>query len=210
MIEKRTKDMIHEALKSGGSITQDKGHDQKIIMALMILKCSLRNVCLVHMYLVVSRIKIKFSKELGTTQFIEEVINERNGKFFFDGEFVEGVEVKTHIPRALFLRYHYQRRIVGARTRTDKTHGEQFLNNFLNFIFWGKGMTIGMKIWRTNVGDKGNGMIMNTMGRRKSLWSGKKKLMFGEYGLEVLWHRGCLSGVNGMELHNNARITFFE
>ena len=28
MTEKRTKDMIHEALESGGRITQAKGHDQ--------------------------------------------------------------------------------------------------------------------------------------------------------------------------------------
>ena len=34
--------------------------------------------------------------------------------------------------------------------------------------------------------------------------------MFGEDGLEVWRHRGCLSGVNGMELCNNVAITFFE
>ena len=54
-MEKRTEDMIHEALKSGGSITQAKGKDQKIIVALMSSKCSLRNVFLVHMYLVVAK-----------------------------------------------------------------------------------------------------------------------------------------------------------
>jgi len=30
--------------------------------------------------------------------------------------------------------------------------------------------------------------------------SGKNNLMFGEDGLEVKRHRGCLSGMNGMEL----------
>jgi hypothetical protein len=200
MMEKRMEDMIHEALESGGSITQAKGHDQKLIVALMSLKCSLRNVCLIHTYLVVARTKIKFSKELGTTQFIQEVINDRNGKFFFDGEFVEGTKVRTHVPRALFLKDHDHRRRVGARTRMDNTCGEKFLNNFLNFIFLGKGMTIGTNIGRKVVRDKGNGMIMNTTGRRKSLGSGKNNLMFGEDGLEVLRHRGCLSGMNGMEL----------
>jgi hypothetical protein len=33
--------------------------------------------------------KIKFGEELGTTQFIQEVINDRNGKNVFDGEFIE-------------------------------------------------------------------------------------------------------------------------
>jgi hypothetical protein len=59
--------MIHEALESGGRITQDKGNDQELIVALMSSKCGLRNVFLIHTYLVVARTKIKFSKELGNT-----------------------------------------------------------------------------------------------------------------------------------------------
>jgi hypothetical protein len=90
MMEKRTKDMIHEALKSGGSITQAKGHDQKFIVAIMSSQGSLRNFFLLHTYLVVARTKIKFCKELGTTQFIQEVINDKNGKFVFNGEFFKG------------------------------------------------------------------------------------------------------------------------
>jgi hypothetical protein len=70
-------------------------------------------------------------------------------------------------------------------------------------------MTIGTNIGRKVVGDKGNGMIMNTTGRRKSLGNGKNNFMFGEDGLEVLRHRGCLGGVNGMELCNNASNDLF-
>ena len=95
--------MIHEALEGGGGITQAKGHDQKFIVALMISKGSLGNVCLFHMYLVVARMKITFSKELGATQFIQEVINDRNEKFVFDGEFIESTKVRTHAPRPFFL-----------------------------------------------------------------------------------------------------------
>jgi hypothetical protein len=54
--------MIHEDLEGGGGITQAKGHDQKLIVALMSSKVSLRNVCLFHTYLVVARTKIKFRK----------------------------------------------------------------------------------------------------------------------------------------------------
>jgi hypothetical protein len=169
MIEKRIEDMIHEALESGGSITQDKGHDQKIIVVLMNLECSLRNVILVHTYLVVARTNINFSKELETTQSIQEVINDRNGKFVFNGEFVEGMKVQTHMPRTFFLKKHDHRRRVGVRIRMVNTRGEKFLKFFLNFIFLGKGMSIGTDIGRKVFGDKGNGMIMNTMGRRNSL-----------------------------------------
>jgi hypothetical protein len=103
MTKKRTKDMIHEALEGGGSITQAKGHDQKLIVALMSSKGSLGKVCLFHTYLVVAQMKIKFSKELGATQFIQEVINDRNGKFFFNGKFVEGMEVRTNSSKTFFL-----------------------------------------------------------------------------------------------------------
>jgi hypothetical protein len=153
--------------------------------------------------------KIKFSKELCIAQFIQEIINDRNGKFFFDGEFVEGAEVRTHAPRSLFLKDHDHRRRIEARTRTNNTCGEKFLNNFLNFIFLGKEMTIGMNIGRKDVRDKGNGMIMKTTGMRKSPGSGKNNLMFREDGLEVLRHKWCLSGMNGMELCNNSGMTFF-
>ena len=103
MMEKRMEDMIHEALEGGGSITQAKVHDQKIIVALMSAKGRLWNVFLFHTYLVVDKMKINFSIYLGATQFIQEVINDRNGEFFFDGKFVEGMEVMTHSPRTFFL-----------------------------------------------------------------------------------------------------------
>ena len=103
MTKKRAEDMVHEALEGGGGITQTKGHDQKLIVALMSAKGRLRNVGLFHMALVIARAKIKFGEELGTTQFIQEVINDQNGKFVFDGEFIEGTEVRTHEPRTFFL-----------------------------------------------------------------------------------------------------------
>jgi hypothetical protein len=90
--------------KVEGGITKTKGHEKKLIVALMISKDSLGNVCLFHTYLVVARTKIQFSEELGATQFIQEVINDMNGEFVFDGKFVEGTEVRTHSPRTFFLR----------------------------------------------------------------------------------------------------------
>jgi hypothetical protein len=136
MMEKGTKDMIHEALEGGGGITQANGHDQKLIVALMTVKGHIGNVYLFHTYLVIARAKIKFSKELGTTQFIQEVINDRNGKFVFNGQFVEGTEVMTHSPRTLFLQDHDYRRRVRVHTREDNACIKEFLDHFLNFIFF--------------------------------------------------------------------------
>jgi hypothetical protein len=136
MMEKRTEDMIHEALEGGEGITLAKGHDQKIIVALMNSKGSLRNACIFHMYLLVSRTKINFIKELGATQFIQEVINDENGKFVFNGKFFEGTKVRTHSPRTFFLQDHDHRRRVRACTRVDNACINEFLNHFLNLIFF--------------------------------------------------------------------------
>jgi hypothetical protein len=50
--------MIHGALEGGWGITQAKGHDQKLIVALMSSKGSLGHICLFHTYMVVARMKI--------------------------------------------------------------------------------------------------------------------------------------------------------
>jgi hypothetical protein len=90
MMEKRMKDMIHKNLESGRRITQSKGNYQEFIMTLMSAKCSLWDVFFFHTDLVVARTYIQFGELLSTTQFIQEVFNEKNGEFFFDCEFVEG------------------------------------------------------------------------------------------------------------------------
>jgi hypothetical protein len=198
MAEKRTKDMIHEALEGGVGITQAKGHDQILIASLMSSKGSLGDIFLFHTYLVVARTKIQFSEELGATQFIQEVINDRNGEFVFDGKFVEGTEFGTHSPTALFLQDHDHMRRIGAHTRADNACIKEFLDHFLNFIFLGKGVMIQTDIGRKDSWYKGNGMIMNTMGRREALESGKDQLMFRKDGFEVLWYRGCLYCLYGM------------
>jgi len=146
------RDMIHQALEGGGGITQAKGHDQKLIVDLMSSKGSLGNVFLFHMYLVIAQTKIKFSKELGATQFIQEAINDKNGKFIFNGRFVEGTKVRTHFPRTFFLQDHEHMRILGACTREDNACIKEFLDHFLNFIFLGKGVMI-----QTDIGKKASG-----------------------------------------------------
>ena len=133
-----------------------------------------------------------------------------NEKFVFNVDFVEGAKVRTHAARTFFIKDHDHKRRVGARTRVDKTRIKQFLNHFLNFIFLGKGVMIWMDIGKKASGYKGNGMIMNTTGRRESLGSGKNHLMFREDGLEVLQNRGCLSCLYGMELGNNSIMNLFE
>jgi hypothetical protein len=164
-MEKRMEDMIHETLEGGGGIIQDKGHDQELIVTLMSSKGSLGNSYSFHMYLVVAKTKIKFSKVLNTTQFIQDIINERNVKLIFDGEFIEGKKFRTHAPSTFFIENHDHRIRIGSGTREDNTHLEKLLHDFFNFIILRKGTMIRENIWRNTFGNKGNGMNMNTIGR---------------------------------------------
>jgi len=209
-MEKRMKDMIHEALEGEGSITQAKGHDQKIIVTLVSSKVHLGYVSFLHMYSVVSRMQINFSEVLSTTQIIQKIINDRNGELVHDGELIEGMKFETHVPSTLFLKYYNHRGRIRAGTREDNTHLEKFLHYFLNFILLGKGLAIRENIGRKTARNKGNGMIMNTTRRRKYLRGGKNSLMFGKDILEVKMHRGCLNGLNRMELRNDVGVAFLE
>jgi hypothetical protein len=202
--------MIHEALEGGGDITQAKGNDQELIVTLMSLKGSLGDVIFLHTYLVVARTKIKFREVLRTTQLIQEIINDRNGKLVLDGEFIEGTQVKTDVPSTFFIEYHDRRRRIRDGIGANNTRLEKLLHYFLNFILLGKGMMIRANIGRKTARNKGDEMIMNTTRRQKSLRSGKNSLMFGEDRLEVKMHKGCLNRLNGMELRNNTRLAFLE
>jgi hypothetical protein len=67
----------------------------------------------------------------------------------------------------------------------DDTYRQQFLNNFLNFIFLGKGVMIRESIGRKTPMDKWDGMIMGVMGRRNPFGILKNKLVFVEDKLDV-------------------------
>jgi hypothetical protein len=60
----------------------------------------------------------------------------------------------------------------------DDSDSKEFLDHFFNFILLGKVVVIWMYVGGKVFWDKGNGMIMDTAGRGKSLRSGEDYLMF--------------------------------
>jgi hypothetical protein len=71
-------------------------------------------------------------------------------------------------------------------------------------------MTVRVNVGKKTAWDQRNGMLMDTVGRGKSMGGVKNILVSGEYRLEVRMHKGCLNNLNRMELGNNSRMTFFE
>jgi len=54
-------------------------------MALLCAKYYLHNVFLFHLYLVVVGTQVKFGEKIGSVKFIQDIINNWDGEFFFDG-----------------------------------------------------------------------------------------------------------------------------
>jgi hypothetical protein len=71
-------------------------------------------------------------------------------------------------------------------------------------------MTIRTNIGRKTAQDERHGMIMDSIGKGNFFWSGKNNLVAGEDRLELRMHKMCLNNMNGVELGNNSRMTFFE
>ena len=98
--------VIHEALKSGWGITETKWHDQEFIMAFMSSESSLWNVYFFHANLVIAQAKVELSKELSPIQFIQQIIDNQDGKFIFDSQLIKGPKVWTHTSFPIFLEHH--------------------------------------------------------------------------------------------------------
>jgi hypothetical protein len=115
-MEERKKNMIHETLKSRGGIREIKGHDQEIIVALMSVKFYLGDVFLFHTYLVVD-----FGKVFIPTVFFQKVIYDGNREFVLNGKYVEGTQIKTHVPSSFIIEEHDHGGRIGASTIMDNT-----------------------------------------------------------------------------------------
>jgi hypothetical protein len=53
------------------------------------------------------------------TEFIQKVIDDRNGKCVLDGKFVEGTKIRIHMPISFLLEDHDNRGRIGAGIGTD-------------------------------------------------------------------------------------------
>ena len=82
---------IHQALECGRSISETKGHDQKLIVAIMCAKSYFRDISLMNPNLMIPRAKIQLGEKLSTMK----LINNKNWKLILDGEVIKFSEVNA-------------------------------------------------------------------------------------------------------------------
>jgi hypothetical protein len=67
---------IHQGLKRGWCIRQAERHDEELEESLMRAEGSFSHIIGVHPHLMIARVKVELHEELGTTQFIEQLLHD--------------------------------------------------------------------------------------------------------------------------------------
>ena len=66
---------IHQCLECRRSIREAKGHDQKLIVAIMCVEIHFRDTILMNPNLVIPRMKIQLGEKMSTMELIQKLIN---------------------------------------------------------------------------------------------------------------------------------------
>ena len=91
-----TEYVFHHTHKVCGCIGQTKWHQYKLVAAIPHTKGHFINVLIVDMYLIVSRSQVNIQKDLGSSYFIEQVIDPREWVSVLDGHLVKLAVIDAH------------------------------------------------------------------------------------------------------------------
>ena len=80
---------IHQCLECGRSICEAKGHDQKLIVAIMCAEIHFRDIILMNPNLVIQKMKIQLGGKMSTMEIIQKLINNKNGKLILDCDVIK-------------------------------------------------------------------------------------------------------------------------
>lgn len=78
-------------------------HNQKFIVAIISAEGCLGEIIWVHVHLMIPRAQIKLGEEPSTMEFIEQLVNHRDGKFIFDSLLIQSLVVDTKTPGAIMF-----------------------------------------------------------------------------------------------------------
>jgi hypothetical protein len=79
----------HEVHEVGRCISETEGHNLVFIQPITCGEGNLRNITRPNFYLMITRPKINFGKDLGFSQLIKQHINAGQGVFIFDDDRIE-------------------------------------------------------------------------------------------------------------------------
>ena len=98
VLQEGKKYFIHQCLECGRSICEDKGHAQKIIVAIMCMEICFRDIILMNLNLVIPSMKIQLVEKVSTMKLIKNLINNRNWKLILDCDVIKCSKVDVKVP----------------------------------------------------------------------------------------------------------------
>jgi hypothetical protein len=101
--------IMHHSLECHRSIGQAEWHDQELEVSMMGAQRHLGNVGAVHADLMVTAPQIQLGEVLCPTQFIEQLIDDRNGEHVAHGARIEHTVIDTEATRAIVLLHQEHR-----------------------------------------------------------------------------------------------------
>jgi hypothetical protein len=96
-----------------------------------------------HSNLVATGPQIKFGKNGGTLQLMQQIFYDWYGKFVFDSQGIQLSEISTQSPGFVFFGDRQSRRRVGTCALSNFLVVKKFLDHFLNHIL----LCMGHSIW---------------------------------------------------------------
>lgn len=98
MADEGLQHIVHECLKCYRCISEAKGHDEELKVTSVRPKGGLGDVIRMHAHLMVPAAQVDLGEELGTLQFVQELINHWYWKFVLHDGVVEGTVVDAETP----------------------------------------------------------------------------------------------------------------
>ena len=98
-----SEDLIHQGLECGRSISETKGHDQKLIVAIMCVESYFRDIIRMDPNLVIPGTKIQLGEKMSTMELIQKLINNGNWKLIFDCDVIKCSKFDAEVPLSIFF-----------------------------------------------------------------------------------------------------------
>src|SRR3954453_18407205 len=95
-VKEGSENLLDQGLECGGGVSEAKGHDLVLVMAISGTECSFLDIIFVDSNLMIPRAQVNLGEHLGMVKLVHEVLNERDGEPILDGDLVQGAVVHTH------------------------------------------------------------------------------------------------------------------
>jgi hypothetical protein len=120
-IELRHENGVHEVHEVGWGICETKGHYQELVKTITSGESGFKNVTRSNLNLVITRTKVNFREDFGSSQLIKKNIDSGKRVFVLDGDCIERSVIYTHSQATIFLFDNESRATPRRRARVNIT-----------------------------------------------------------------------------------------